>query len=490
LDSDAGVGVTTTITDSATAARTVTLPDADGTLIYSGGAFHDGFSDFVANEHIDHTGVTITIAATANETTVAEGAQDISASRTFTVGIADDPILPGTGGVEIPQGTTAQRLANEGALRVNTTTGTTEIFRGAAWVDLEAGGGIASVAADATPQLGGNLDVNGNSIVSAAGADIAVTPDTTGDVILDGLKWPQADGTNGQVLKTDGAAQLSWTAAGAGDLLANGTIPLSANWDVGAFTITGTQFISDIATGTAPFVVSSTTEVANLQAATVGTIAGLAPDTATTQATQAAITTAANLVTVGALDAGSITANFGAIDNGTSNVTTGGILKVDVDGTATNAAGSLTFGAGNDCSAFFDGTNLVLEIKGGNSTTPVGYQITQEFTAGEAVVDGDLCYLKSDGKMWETDASAVATAKGQLVIAMATIAADATGKFLVKGSYTTTGLTQGSEYYISETKNNITATAPVTASAIVRIVGWAQSTTVLNFDPDGTYIEI
>ena len=42
---------------------------------------------------------------------------------------------------------------------------------------------------------------------------------------------------------------------------------------------------------------------------------------------------AARITGTGALDAGSITANFGAIDNGTSNITTGGILKLDVDGT-------------------------------------------------------------------------------------------------------------------------------------------------------------
>jgi len=59
----------------------------------------------------------------------------------------------------------------------------------------------------------------------------------------------------------------TWAApAGSGDLLADGTVPLTANWDVGAFTITGTQFISDIATGTAPFVVASTTVVTNLNA--------------------------------------------------------------------------------------------------------------------------------------------------------------------------------------------------------------------------------
>ena len=35
---------------------TITLPTATGTLIYDGGAFHDNFSDFVANEHLDWTG--------------------------------------------------------------------------------------------------------------------------------------------------------------------------------------------------------------------------------------------------------------------------------------------------------------------------------------------------------------------------------------------------------------------------------------------------
>ena len=74
--------------------------------------------------------------------------------------------------------------------------------------------------------------------------------------------------TIGKVLTAGGDNSSSWEAAGAGDLLANGTIPLTANWDVGAFTLTGTQFISDIAIGTAPFVVTSTTEVVNLFAAT------------------------------------------------------------------------------------------------------------------------------------------------------------------------------------------------------------------------------
>ena len=66
------------------------------------------------------------------------------------------------------------------------------------------------VVEDTTPQLGGSLDVNGNSIVSVANGDIAITPDGTGSVVIDGLSHPQADGSAGQFLKTDGSGQLAF----------------------------------------------------------------------------------------------------------------------------------------------------------------------------------------------------------------------------------------------------------------------------------------
>ena len=47
---------------------------------------------------------------------------------------------------------------------------------------------------------------------------------------------------------------------------ADGTIPLSANWDVGAFAVRALTFQSDVATGTAPLTVASTTKVTNLNA--------------------------------------------------------------------------------------------------------------------------------------------------------------------------------------------------------------------------------
>ena len=44
-----------------------------------------------------------------------------------------------------------------------------------------------------------------------ASDDIEITPHGTGDVVIDGLKYPQADGTASQALTTNGAGQLSWS---------------------------------------------------------------------------------------------------------------------------------------------------------------------------------------------------------------------------------------------------------------------------------------
>ena len=75
-------------------------------------------------------------------------------------------------------------------------------------------GGISNIVEDTTPQLGGDLDVNGKIIVSASNGNILITPNGTGYIQLDGLRWPTADGSNGYLLQTNGAGQLAWTSAG------------------------------------------------------------------------------------------------------------------------------------------------------------------------------------------------------------------------------------------------------------------------------------
>lgn len=116
--------------------------------------------------------------------------------------------------------------------------------------------------------------------------------------------------------------------------------------------------------------------------------------------------------------------------------------------------------------------------------------VVEIFTAGESVVAGDVCYLKSDGKFWKADSDAESTCKGLLAMANASISANATGQFIVIGKFTTSGLTAGAVYYVSGTAGGITSTAPSTTGKIVRVVGYAESTTVFYFKPSEDYLEI
>tara|TARA_B100001175_G_C19505242_1_gene640469 strand:+ start:87 stop:2276 length:2190 start_codon:yes stop_codon:yes gene_type:complete len=108
----------------------------------------------------------------------------------------------------------------------------------------QGGGGIASVAADSSPQLGGDLDLVTYDIVTTTNRDIDLDPNGTGVVVFKGnatkgagqfklncennshgitikgpphsaaasytLTLPNDDGSANQVLKTDGSGVLSW----------------------------------------------------------------------------------------------------------------------------------------------------------------------------------------------------------------------------------------------------------------------------------------
>ena len=76
------------------------------------------------------------------------------------------------------------------------------------WLDSTV---VFDIVGDTTPQLGGNLDVNGNSLVSTSNGDITFTPNGSGKVVISGLSFPTSDGSADQVLKTDGSGNLSFT---------------------------------------------------------------------------------------------------------------------------------------------------------------------------------------------------------------------------------------------------------------------------------------
>ena len=65
---------------------------------------------------------------------------------------------------------------------------------------------------DVTIQTG-NSTTGSITITDGANGNIAITPNGSGAIQLDGLSWPTADGSANQVLKTDGSGSLSWSSA-------------------------------------------------------------------------------------------------------------------------------------------------------------------------------------------------------------------------------------------------------------------------------------
>jgi len=193
-------------------------------------------------------------------------------------------------------------------------------FDGANWAcaaDATGGGGMSDVVDDTTPQLGGQLDVNGNAIgdgtrellkftedgaavneitianaatgssprISATGGDtdVGITLDTKGagqiNISKDGAtaySLPNADGSTNQVMQTDGSGALSWTTVSSGgisDVVDDTTPQLGGHLDVNGqvigdgtlellkFTETGSAVneltIANAATGSGPTISSS-----------------------------------------------------------------------------------------------------------------------------------------------------------------------------------------------------------------------------------------
>ena len=106
------------------------------------------------------------------------------------------------------------------------------------------------LVSDTTPQLGGNLDINGNDIVSVSNADIDIVPNGTGNVTLqtDTVQLGSADedvtittnGTGDLTLNTNsGTNSSSITIADA----ANGNVAVALN-GTGVLQVDGTDGVS------------------------------------------------------------------------------------------------------------------------------------------------------------------------------------------------------------------------------------------------------
>ena len=83
--------------------------------------------------------------------------------------------------------------------------------------ETKVGTGAATATVTSSGAYDLTLDTNSGSnsgvitITDGANGNIAITPNGSGAVVLDGLSWPTSDGTANYILKTDGSASLSWT---------------------------------------------------------------------------------------------------------------------------------------------------------------------------------------------------------------------------------------------------------------------------------------
>jgi len=106
-----------------------------------------------------------TITGTASQIGVANGT---GVSGNPTISLATDPVIPGTGGVVVPAGTTGQRgTSTLGNFRFNSTTGLFEGYNGA-WTAFASGSGVTSVATG-TGLTGGPITSTGTISIDVTG---------------------------------------------------------------------------------------------------------------------------------------------------------------------------------------------------------------------------------------------------------------------------------------------------------------------------------
>ncbi|NDD54434.1 hypothetical protein EBZ39_11260, partial [bacterium] len=127
----------------------------------------------------------VTLQGTTDQIDIANPTGD-AANPTFS--IADNVVLPGTGGVVLPKGLTAERLAPpvEGTFRYNTQAGVFEGYTAVGWGTVQTSSGVASFSAGTTgltpasPTIGA-IVLNGTLITSNGGTGLSTF--TAGDTL-------------------------------------------------------------------------------------------------------------------------------------------------------------------------------------------------------------------------------------------------------------------------------------------------------------------
>ena len=122
-----------------------------------------------------------------------------------------------------------------------------------------AGGGVADIVDDTTPQLGGDLDMNGKDIVTTSNADIELNPNGTGKTVLKGNTNPGTmvfnceSNSHGQTVKAQPHSAsvtntLTLPPGGDGELVSTVATQTLTNKSIAASQLTGLASANIVAT--------------------------------------------------------------------------------------------------------------------------------------------------------------------------------------------------------------------------------------------------
>ena len=121
-----------------------------------------------------------TLQGTINQINIANP-NAVSGTPTFS--IASDPVLSGTGGLQVPSGTNVQRLSNNGVIRYNTDLSLFEFYQGNSWTTLSAN--VSSFSAGTT----GLTPSSAQTGVITLGGVLNVSSGGTGATTLSGVVY-------------------------------------------------------------------------------------------------------------------------------------------------------------------------------------------------------------------------------------------------------------------------------------------------------------
>jgi len=202
---------------------------------------------------------------------------------------------------------------------------------------------------------------------------------------------------------------------------ADGTTPLTANWDAGSYNIRAQTLQSDVATGTAPFTIASTTLVTNLNSdlldgfhasdfALASDLADYVRKDGTTDLTgNWTISTNSITLTAGTLTAEHLTSTddatitdtitVGTLTDSSATLTTGKLTGLDHIDWDT----AYTPGSEPESRVWWNGTDYTLNVSTGQGPVlQVGQEAYLPYTmganeSGVQIDDGSVVYLSDDG---------------------------------------------------------------------------------------------